>query len=388
MVGDWTLGLQNGPDALMINLMRAKTAPEIYLTVEDKKLGMTGFLVVESTAVGPGKGGMRMTANITIEEVARLADTMTWKNSLFELPFGGAKSGIVWDGGTDELKEQFVRSFASQIKKYIPKQYVAGPDVNSGEQEMVWIADELKLWGASTGKPSKYCQTKNGQKFCGLPHELGSTGYGVAVSTAVTAKMLEMDPSKTSVGIHGFGNVGTFAAKHLLESGFNVVLIAGSKGAVYRPKGFTLTEIEAVIARSQTLADLSGKKLTDDQFWSTPVDIMIPASVTNVINETNFQTIQAKLIVEGGNIPMTEDIEQQLHRHGKVLVPDFVANGGGIISSYAELQGFSPEAMFKLVEEKISRATTEVMEKSISASHYARDVAIKLAKTNLAKQLG
>lgn len=372
----------------MMELMRSKTTPEIYLTVEDKSIGMTGFLVVESTAVGPGKGGMRMTANVSLEEVARLADTMTWKNSLFELPFGGAKSGIVWLGGDSKLKEQFVRSFARQIKKYIPKQYVAGPDVNSGEQEMVWIADELKLWGASTGKPASFCETKSGKKFCGLPHELGSTGYGVAVSAGVTAKLLEMDPSQTSVGIHGFGNVGTFAAKHLLEAGFKVVLIAGSKGAVYRPKGFTLAEIEAVIARGQTLTDLSGKKLTDDQFWATPVDIMIPASVTNVINETNFKTIQAKLIVEGGNIPMTEDIEQQLHRHGKVIVPDFVANGGGIISSYAELQGFSPEAMFKLVEEKISRATTEVMEKSISASHYARDVAIKLAKTNLAKQLG
>ncbi|MDP3992658.1 MAG: Glu/Leu/Phe/Val dehydrogenase dimerization domain-containing protein [bacterium] len=382
------MGLLLGGFALMINLMRTKTAPEIYLTVEDKALGMTGFLVVESTAVGPGKGGMRMTSNVTLVEVARLANTMTWKNSLFELPFGGAKSGVVWDGGSDEKKEQFVRSFARQIKKYIPRQYVAGPDVNSGEQEMVWIADELKLWGASTGKPSKYCETKNGKKFCGLPHELGSTGYGVAVAAGVTAKILEMNPLQTTVGIHGFGNVGTFAAKHLLEGGFRVVLIAGSKGAVHRPKGFTLEEVEAVIARRQTLADLPGKKLNDDQFWSTPVDIMIPASVTNVINETNFQTIQAKLIVEGGNIPMTEDIEQQLHRHGKVIVPDFVANGGGIISSYAELQGFTPEEMFKLVEEKIARATTEVMEKSISASHYARDVAIKLAKTNLARQLG
>lgn len=379
------MGLQNEQLTLMMKLMRSKTTPEIYLTVEDKSIGMTGFLVVESTAVGPGKGGMRMTPNVTIEEVARLADTMTWKNSLFELPFGGAKSGIVWGGGSDELKEQFVRSFARQIKKYIPKQYVAGPDVNSGEQEMVWIADELKLWGASTGKPSKYCETKNGKKFCGLPHELGSTGYGVAVSTAVTAKILEMDPSKTTVGIHGFGNVGTFAAKHLLETGFKVVLIAGSKGAVYRPKGFTVAEVEAVIARNQTLADLPGQKLTDDQFWATPVDVMIPASVTNVINETNLKTIQTKLIVEGGNIPMIEDIEQQLHRHGVVIVPDFVANGGGIISSYAELQGFSPEAMFELVTDKISRATTEVMEKSISASHYARDVAIKLAKANLTK---
>jgi len=363
--------------------MAQKIKPEIYLTVTDKKLGMTGFLVVESTAKGPGKGGLRMTSDVTIEEVARLAYTMTWKNALFELPFGGAKSGIVWSGGDAKLKEQFVRSFARQIKEYIPKKYIAGPDVNSGEQEMVWIADELKLWGAASGKPSDYCETKDGQKFCGLPHELGSTGYGVAVATTVTAGILKMDPKATTVGIHGFGNVGTFAAKHLIEGGFKVVLLAGSKGALHRPAGFKLEEVEAVIAGRQKLSDLPGKKLTDDQFWATPVDVMIPASVTNVINETNHEKIHCRLMVEGGNIPMTEEIERLLHRRRIALVPDFVANGGGIISSYAELQGMSPDEMFHLVTEKITKATTSVMEDSLELDQYPRGVALKLAKANL-----
>ncbi len=382
----------------MIKLMRSITTPEISLTIEDKKLGMTGFLVVESTAVGPGKGGLRMTPTVTIEEVARLANTMTWKNSLFELPFGGAKSGIVWPpfakasggkpGSEMKLKEQFVRTFARKLKNLVPKKYIFGPDISSGQQEMKWIADELKRWDTATGKPSSYCQTKSGQKYCGLPHELGSTGFGVAVAVETTAQLLNLNPKATTVGIHGFGNVGTFAAKHLLELSFTIVLLAGSKGAIYRPSGFSPAEINGVITKNQTLADLPGKKLTSDQFWTTPVDILIPASVTNVINETNFERIQSKLIVEGGNIPMTEGIEQQFHRRGVVVVPDVVANGGGIISSYAELQGLNPDQMFKLITEKISRATTDVMEKSIAASHYARDVAMKLAKTNLAKQLG
>ncbi len=376
--------------------MRTKTAPEIYVSVEDKELGMTGFLVVESTAVGPGKGGMRMTSNVTLEEVARLADTMTWKSSLFELPFGGAKSGIVWPpsaeasagkpGGSDELKEKFVRSFARKIKEYIPGKYVAGPDVNSGEREMKWISEEVGRWDASTGKPSNFCETRDGKKFCGLPHELGSTGFGVAIALETTAKMMNLDPESTTVGIHGFGNVGTFAAKHLSERGYKIVLLAGSKEATYRPKGFTSEEIQDVIDKKQTLSDLSGKKLPPEKFWSTPVDVLIPASVTNVINETNFEGIQSRLIVEGGNIPMTVAIEEQLHRRGKVIVPDFVANGGGIISSYAELHGFSPDQMFKLVGERISHATNEVMKKSMADSHYARDVALKLAKTNLASQ--
>ena len=370
----------------MMKLMRTKTAPEIYVSVEDKELGMTGFLVVESTAVGPGKGGMRMTSNVTLEEVARLADTMTWKSSLFELPFGGAKSGIVWNGGSDEKKEQFVRSFARKIKEYIPGKYVAGPDVNSGEREMKWISEEVGRWDASTGKPSNFCETRDGKKFCGLPHELGSTGFGVAIALETTAKMMNLDPESTTVGIHGFGNVGTFAAKHLSERGYKIVLLAGSKEATYRPKGFTSEEIQDVIDKKQTLSDLSGKKLPPEKFWSTPVDVLIPASVTNVINETNFEGIQSRLIVEGGNIPMTVAIEEQLHRRGKVIVPDFVANGGGIISSYAELHGFSPDQMFKLVGERISHATNEVMKKSMADSHYARDVALKLAKTNLASQ--
>lgn len=368
--------------------MRSKTTPEIYLTIEDKEIGLTGFLVVENTAVGPGKGGLRMTPDVTIEEVARLAEVMTWKNALFELPYGGAKSGLIYNGEDVEKKEQLVRAFARQLKDLVPSKYIFGPDISSGQQEMRWIADELKCWDAATGKPADYCQERDGQKYCGLPHELGSTGYGVAVAVETTAQLLDLKPESTTVGIHGFGNVGTFAAKHLIEQGFKIVLIAGSKGAIHRPDGLTVTEVEGVIAKHQALADLSGTKLTSEQFWTTPVDILIPASVTNVINETNFEQLNSQLIVEGGNIPMTIAIEEQLHRHGVTIVPDFVANGGGIISSYAELQGFSPKQMFELVEEKIGRATIEVMEKSITASHYARDVAMKLAKANLAKQLG
>ena len=364
--------------------MSGQTQPEIYLTVTDDKIGMTGFLVVESTERGPGKGGLRMTSGVTLEEVARLAHTMTWKNALFELPFGGAKSGIIWPGGDAAKKEAFVRSFANQIKKYIPEKYVAGPDVNTGETEMVWIADETGLWGASTGKPSAYCAEIDDKKYCGLPHELGSTGFGVAVSTIATAKLMKLVPAETSVGIHGFGNVGTFAAKHLLEAGFKVVLLAGSKGATYRPDGFTLEEVEAVMAKTKKLDDLPGEKKTDEEFWATPVDILIPASVTNVINETNHASIKTKLMVEGGNIPMTDQIEKVLHDRGIITVPDFVANGGGIISSYAELQGSSPTKMFDLVTAKITKATAAVMEKSLADNLYPRQVALELAKANLA----
>lgn len=358
-----------------------KNQPEISLTVEDKELGMTGFVVVESTKNGPGKGGIRMTPGVTLKEVSQLAHIMTWKNSLFELPFGGAKGGMVWSGGSDELKEKFVSSFAKKISHLVPGKYIPGPDVSSGEKEMRWIAEELEDWGASTGKPASYCE--NDGKDCGLPHELGSTGYGVAVATIITAKLMSLEPQKTTVGIHGFGNVGTFAAKHLIEEGYKVILLAGSRFGLLNGGGFSLKDVEDVIKRKKKLDALNGEKITSEEFWETSVDILIPASVTNVVNNSNKDTINCKLMVQGGNIPMTDDIEHELHERGIVIVPDFVANGGGIISSYAELQRMNPKEMFKLIDEKISKATNLVMKESLKSNRNPREIGIEIAKKNI-----
>ena len=354
---------------------------EISLTVEDQELGMTGFVVIENTKNGPGKGGIRMTPNVTLKEVSRLAHVMTWKNSLFELPFGGAKGGIVWSGGSDQLKEKFVRSFARKISHLIPNKYIPGPDLGSGEKEMQWIAQELDDWGAATGKPASYCE--NDGKNCGLPHELGSTGYGVATSTIITSKLMGLVPNKTTVGIHGFGNVGTFTAKHLIEEGYKVILLAGSRFGLLNNDGFSLKDVESVIKRQKKLDDLPGEKITDEQFWKTSVDVLIPASVTNVINKSNKDDINCKLMVQGGNIPMTDDIEHELHERGIVIVPDFVANGGGVVSSYAELQRMNPEEMFKLIDEKIGKATNAVMKESLKSKGNPRVISIKIAKKNL-----
>lgn len=350
------------------------------MTVEDRDLGMTGFVVVESTERGPGKGGIRMTPGVTLEEVSRLAHVMTWKNALFELPFGGAKGGIVWSGGDDQLKEKFVRSFAKKIRDIVPSKYIPGPDVSSGEKEMMWIADELGDWGASTGKPSAYCEVGG---HCGLPHELGSTGFGVAVSTIVTAEMMKMKPAETTVGIHGFGNVGTFAAKHLIEAGYKVVLLAGSRFALHNADGFSLEDVESVIKHQKKLDDLPGKKITSEDFWGVKVDILIPASVTNVINNDNKDLIDCRLMAQGGNIPMTDEIEHELHERGIAIIPDFVANGGGIISSYAELQRMKPAEMFELVEDKIAKATREVMSRSLQSKENPRRIAIEVAKNKV-----
>jgi len=361
--------------------------PEFVIQVYDPEVGMKGFLVIDSTILGPGKGGIRMTKDVSVDEVARLARCMTWKNSLFELPFGGAKGGIIWNGGDDKLKEKYVRAYARKIRDLVPHNYIAGPDVNSGEKEMVWLADELKEWHAATGKPSNYCHDHNDNiDVCGLPHELGSTGFGVAWSTITTAKLMKMKPEDTTVAIHGFGNVGTFTYTHLTEAGFKVIAIADAAGVIFNENSFDDKGIMQVVSKKKQLTEVKdAKRITADDFWGLKVDILIPASVTNVINIDNKHLIKAKLIVEGGNIPMTEEIEQELFDKNIMIVPDFVANGGGVISSYAEHVGLSSEKMFEIVKDKIVKATKSVIEESLKTHIFPREVALTVAKQNLLK---
>ncbi|MEK9180162.1 MAG: Glu/Leu/Phe/Val dehydrogenase dimerization domain-containing protein, partial [Patescibacteria group bacterium] len=175
----------------MTNVPRDEFGPEHVIEVSDPGIGMRGFLVIDNTVLGPGKGGIRMTPSVTVEEVFRLARTMTWKNAIAGIPFGGAKAGLVWDAkealrqaqgkfSEENLKKQHVQAFAIALKKYIPDKYIAGPDVNSGEREMRWFAEAIGDKRAATGKPAE---------MGGLPHELGSTGFGVAHSARVAAEV-------------------------------------------------------------------------------------------------------------------------------------------------------------------------------------------------------
>ena len=364
--------------------------PEIIVKVYNHKLGLEGFLVVDNTALGAGKGGIRMTPDVTVKEVARLARTMTWKNALAGIPFGGAKAGIVWKGGTDEQKREMIQHFAKELKPLMPKKYIAGPDVGTGEKEMAWFVSATKIWRSATGKPANLCMKvfgKKGEK-CGIPHEFGSTGWGVAQATKTIADILSLDIKKTTVAIHGFGNVGTFAFTYLTHMGANVVAIADKDGAIYSEKGLDPVLIKDIIKQKKPVGEYraGAKKITDEGFWKLPVDILIPASVTDVINEKNKKDIKAKIIVEAGNIPMQENIEDELFKKGIIIVPDFVANAGGVISSYAEYRGYNPKQMFKTVRDKIIVTTNLVMKKSIEKGINPRQVAMELAKKRVTKK--
>ena len=362
--------------------------PEYVVRVKDAALGMEGFLVIHNTVLGPGKGGIRMTANVTEEEVTRLATTMTWKNALAGIPFGGAKAGMRWPGGTDAKKKAFVESFARLLKPFLVKKYIAGPDVNSGEREMQWFVEAAGNWRAATGKPANYCMSVfggEGEK-CGIPHEFGSTGFGVAHAARVAAELAGVPMKGATVAIHGFGNVGTFAYQFLTEMGAKVVALADIYGAVYAKDGFPKSAVMRAIANRTPLPRaFVAHKIAPEAFWQVPVDILIPASVTDVIHAGNKNGIRAKIIIEAGNIPMREPIERELWRKGIMIVPDFVANAGGVISSYAEYRGYNPKRMFELVERKIVEATRAVLKESASSRRNPRTVAMEIAQQRVAR---
>ncbi|OGI59572.1 hypothetical protein A2814_01090 [Candidatus Nomurabacteria bacterium RIFCSPHIGHO2_01_FULL_38_19] len=366
--------------------MNNSFGPQYIVKVSDPSIGMKGFLVIDNTALGPGKGGIRMTADVSEEEVRRLARAMTWKNALAGIPFGGAKAGMVWEGGTPERKKQFVQSFARLLRPFVPRWYIAGPDVNSGEREMQWFVEATGNFHSATGKPANLCMkvfSKPGEK-CGLPHEFGSTGFGVAQATRVAAEALNIPLKNATVAIHGFGNVGSFAYKILSQMGARIIALADSKVALISPNGFDPSQLKKIIDTRGSLGKYRGaRRVSPEKFWAESVDILIPASVTDVINESNYRLIKTKIIVEAGNIPMREHIEEKLWRQGILIVPDFVANAGGVISSYAEYRGYNPKKMFDLVERKITKSARLVLERSIKTKKNPREVAMSIAKERI-----
>ena len=372
--------------------------PEYVVRVYKPSIGLEGFLVIDNTVLGPGKGGIRMTRDVTEEEVRRLARTMTWKNALAGIPFGGAKAGIVWPpsakategkhGESDELKKRYIQSFAQAIKLFTPRKYIAGPDVNTGEKEMQWFVEATGNWRSATGKPAQYCMKifgKKGEK-CGIPHEFGSTGFGVAEAAKVAAKIKGIDIKKATVAIEGFGNVGRFTFKYLNDEGAKIVAVADKDGAIYNPNGLEEQQLLHIKSKGKSVKEYTdGKKLAHEEIFGLAVDILIPAAVTDVINDKNKNKRKAKIIVEGANIPMKESIEEELFKKGILIVPDFVANAGGVISAYAEYRGYNPKKMFELVKEKITQTTHSVLEESIRKGKNPRSVALEIAKYKIEK---
>jgi glutamate dehydrogenase/leucine dehydrogenase len=353
---------------------RDMIGPNKVIAVFDKQTGMKGFLVLDNLNRGKGKGGIRMTPTVTKEEVLRLARTMTFKTAMADLPFGGAKAGIVAPKEIlhdQKKKDEFIKAFAKKIKKYCPSKYIAAPDINTAEHEMEVFAKVLGK-KSCTGKP---------KKLGGLPHELGSTGYGVAIATEIALKNLKLNPKKTTFAVEGFGNVGMFSAKELTDRGLKLVATSDSKGTIYNPKGIDFDKLLKIKKKTGAVTNHPGKIFRSADIIKLPVDMLITAAVPDLIRKDNYKQVRAKVIIEGSNIPMSYDVEELLHKQGVLVIPDFVANAGGVISSYVEYKGGTIKEMFKLVKEKISKNTKLVLDlsskKGISPRKAAMEIAIE-----------
>lgn len=348
--------------------------PESVFEVYNARIGMHGFIVIDSTALGPGKGGIRMTPSVSAQEVYKLARTMTWKNALAELPFGGAKGGIIADPKkmNAKQKDEIVKEFSRAIKPICPSRYVAAPDINMAEHEMEVFAKANGSMKSCTGKP---------KKLGGLPHELGSTGFGVFQSSEIASSYSGLKLKNSLIAVEGFGNVGYFAAKYLHEEGAKIVAVSDSHGTIYNPKGLDFEKLAETKEREGSVVRYKdGRRLKGEEIVSLNVDVLVTAAVPDLIKAKDVDSIKAKMIVEGSNIPISHQVEEILHEKGILVIPDFVANSGGVISSYAEYVKVGEKKMWKMVKEKVRKNTELVLKEAERSNQSPRNVAEKIAK--------
>tara|TARA_Y100000310_G_C20634638_1_gene790519 strand:- start:190 stop:1296 length:1107 start_codon:yes stop_codon:yes gene_type:complete len=351
-----------------------EVGPEKIVDVYHPKTGMRGFVVIDSNALGPAKGGIRMTPTVSVDEVARLARAMTWKNALADLPFGGGKSGIIGNDkqmSVDEKKD-FVRAFGDAMKVVCPDLYVAAPDMNMAEEEMEIFSNAVGSKKACTGKP---------KEIGGIPHELGSTGFGVFHALKVACEHKNFELKDVSVAIEGFGNVGWFVAKYLSEVGAKIVAVSDSRGVICNKEGLNFEKLAETKKEKGTVTEYGdGEVLPSHEILKVEADIFVTAAIPDLIKENDVDNMKFKIIVEGSNIPMTSHVEELLYNRGVLVVPDFVANAGGVISSYVEYIGGSVDEMWKMVEEKVVKNTEHVLKTAEDKKCSPRECALEIAK--------
>jgi len=357
--------------------------PEEVIQVYDPNTGMQGFLVIDNTALGPGKGGIRISSTVTPLEVFGLARAMTWKCALADIPFGGAKSGIRADPYTiDKLK--FVKEFAKKIAPSVPSRYIAAPDMNVGEKEIEAFVETVGDRQAATGKPAK---------LGGIPHELGTTGFGVGVALENSFEIigntigLPKDLADTRVVIQGFGNVGLWIAKFLSNKGAKIVALSDYWGTIYNKEGIDIDQAEKHAYATSEQASIKnygkGTVLSRDAILGLDCDILVPCAVGNVINEGTWSLIKAKMIVEGANNATAQIAERVLFEKDVIIVPDFLANAGGVIGSYVEYKNGTEEEAFSMIESKIKKNTECVISDAMDRKLTPRQVALEIAQQRI-----
>jgi glutamate dehydrogenase (NADP+) len=342
-----------------------------------------GWRIQHNSILGPYKGGIRFHPQTSREEVQALATLMTIKCAVAGLPYGGAKGGVLVDPkklSSAEL-ERLSREYVKKIAHFIGEDIdVPAPDVNTNPQIMAWMIDEYQR---IKGYQSKATFTGKPVAMGGSLGRTEATGRGgVIVLKALLEKLgrENFSPSTLTIAVQGFGNVGYYFAKIASEVGFKVVAVSDSKGAIIKPKGDNLEALDIPLVmeckkEKGTLAGCycaggvcdtkGGKTITNEELLELPVDILVPAALENVINEKNMKNIKAKIIIEMANGPVTEEAYEYLSKKGVIIVPDVLANSGGVTVSY--LEWVQNKASYYWSEEEVNSKLEVMMKKAFEA---------------------
>ena len=350
--------------------------PEKIVTVSDPKTKMRGVLVIDNTARGIGKGGTRMQPTVTVDEVCRLARVMTWKWAAVDLFYGGAKAGIKADPASPD-KERILRSFVRRLSNEVPEEYVFGLDMGLTENDAAIINDELGR-GAAVGTP---------HELGGVAYDkLGITGFGVAEVVDETATRMGLN--KPRVAVQGFGAVGHAVAKRLHELGYTVTAISTAKGAIADANGLDIPELLAKREEvgDDLVEDYPQLRIDPGQELFTDAEILVPAALQNVLDEHSAKNVKAKLLVEGANLPTSTAAQEYFRGTGVTLIPDFIANAGGVVSAAFAMEArFSPfrvepQRIFETVASKLRANANTTLDEAAKTEETTHVAAQLLAK--------
>jgi glutamate dehydrogenase (NAD(P)+) len=351
----------------------------------------TGFRVQYNVALGPAKGGIRYHPDVSLDEVKALSAWMTWKCAVAGVPFGGGKGGVICDPHKMSQRELegLTRRYIAEIADAIgPDKDVPAPDVNTNEQVMAWVMDtySMKMGVATTavvtGKP------------IAMGGSLGrreATGRGVMIVTRDAAKHLGLDIKKMTVAVQGFGNVGSVSADLLSKIGAKIVAVTDWKGGVRNDKGLDIPKLILWTTQHQTVAGFPGGEALDPaSIFGLDVDVLIPAALENQITIAVAPSIKAKIVAEGANGPTTPDAHKHLHERGVFVIPDILANSGGVTTSYFEWvqdrQGYfwEEQDVNERLEKKMVEAFANVLETSLMYKTDMRTAAYIVAINRVA----
>lgn len=328
---------------LSANMRKLLTTPlrevkvQIALEMDDGQIGtFIGYRIQHDKARGPMKGGLRYHPQVDAEEVLSLASLMTWKTAVVNIPYGGAKGGISIDPSklsSGEL-ERITRKFVDELHDVIgPDKDIPAPDMGTNAQVMAWIANQYeKFHGFNPA-----CVTGKPVELHGAEGREEATGRGVANITQSTLTALGRTLAHSRVAIQGFGNVGSYAAKILHGMGANIIAVSDQFSSTYNPKGLDIPALEKHLAEKKSMGEYpGGTAFSNAQLLAVEADVLIPAAIGGVLTKDNAEDVRAKVIIEAANGPTTPEADEILARKDIVVVPDILANAGGVTVSYFE----------------------------------------------------